>query len=215
MASASTSAPAHRTRTLWAAGASTFAATVMIVVGTLPVRRGPRHRGQRLEVPRARTNYVFTFNATAWGWFHMIIGLGAAVAGGFIFTGNIFARSVGIALAGALGDRELHVAAALPDLGDRPHRPRRRRHLGPVHRGPRRGLRRPQARKSIDGPARARVRHVSSPAWDRQRLAMTRTKTSAASPTIAVVAAVRASVGAGTPRAGTTAPACTRRLPSR
>ena len=29
----------------------------------------------------------------------MVIGLGAAVAGGFIFTGNIFARSVGIALA--------------------------------------------------------------------------------------------------------------------
>ncbi len=29
----------------------------------------------------------------------MIVGLGAAVAGGFIFTGNIFARSVGIALA--------------------------------------------------------------------------------------------------------------------
>jgi hypothetical protein len=98
MASAHTSAPAHRTRTLWAAGASTFAATVMIVVGIFQFVEGlvTVVNGSKFLVT---TNYVFTFNATAWGWFHMIIGLGAAVAGGFIFTGNIFARSVGIALA--------------------------------------------------------------------------------------------------------------------
>src|SRR6478736_4587165 len=51
---------------------------------------------------RARTLWAAgacTFTATAWGWFHMVIGLSAAVAGGFIFTGSLLARSVGVALA--------------------------------------------------------------------------------------------------------------------
>ncbi|MGO4602805.1 DUF7144 family membrane protein [Terrabacter sp. 2YAF2] len=97
MASTSTT---HRTRTLWAAGLSTFAATLMIVVGLFQFVEGLVTVVNGTDFLVRTPNYVFTFNATAWGWFHMIVGLGAAVAGGFIFTGNIFARSVGIALAG-------------------------------------------------------------------------------------------------------------------
>jgi hypothetical protein len=44
-------------------------------------------------------NYVFTFNASTWGWIHLILGILIAVAGGFILTGNMAARSAGIALA--------------------------------------------------------------------------------------------------------------------
>jgi hypothetical protein len=97
MASTST---AHRTRTLWAAGLSTFAATLMIVVGLFQFVEGLVAVINGTDFLIRTPNYVFTFNASAWGWFHMIVGLGAAVAGGFIFTGNVFARSVGIALAG-------------------------------------------------------------------------------------------------------------------
>lgn len=97
MASTST---AHRTRTLWAAGVSTFAATLMIVVGLFQFVEGLVTVVNGTDFLVRTANYIFTFNATAWGWFHMVVGLGAAVAGGFIFTGNVFARSVGIALAG-------------------------------------------------------------------------------------------------------------------
>ena len=45
-------------------------------------------------------NYVFQLNATTWGWIHLIFGIVVAVAGLFIFTGNIVARGVGILLAG-------------------------------------------------------------------------------------------------------------------
>jgi hypothetical protein len=98
-ASAASAAPAHRTRTLWAAGASTFGATIMLVVGIFQFAEGliAVVYGSKFFVNTP--NYVFTFNATTWGWLHMIIGLSAAVAGGFIFTGNVFARSVGVALA--------------------------------------------------------------------------------------------------------------------
>ena len=96
MASTST---AHRTSSLWAAGLSTFAATLMIVVGLFQFVEGLVAVINGTDFLVRTANYVFTFNASAWGWFHMIVGLGAAVAGGFIFTGNVFARSVGVALA--------------------------------------------------------------------------------------------------------------------
>jgi hypothetical protein len=98
MASANTAT--HGTRTLWATGVSIFAATVMIVVGLFQFFEGLVTVVNGTDFLVRTPNYIFTFNATAWGWFHMIVGLGAAVAGGFIFTGNVFARSVGIALAG-------------------------------------------------------------------------------------------------------------------
>ena len=99
MAGASPTAPTRRARTLWAAGASTFAATIMLVVGLFQFVEGLVAVVNGPEFYVSTPSYVFTFNATAWGWFHMVIGLSAAVAGGFIFTGNLLARSVGVALA--------------------------------------------------------------------------------------------------------------------
>jgi hypothetical protein len=45
-------------------------------------------------------NYVFQLNVTTWGWIHLVLGAVIAVAGLFIFTGNIVARSLGMLLAG-------------------------------------------------------------------------------------------------------------------
>ncbi|GAA2747724.1 hypothetical protein GCM10009868_38330 [Terrabacter aerolatus] len=89
----------RRARTLLAAGASTFAATVMLVAGLFQFVEGLVTLVDGPTFLVRTPSYVFTFNATAWGWFHMVIGLGAAVAGPFIFTGNLVARSAGIALA--------------------------------------------------------------------------------------------------------------------
>ena len=44
-------------------------------------------------------NYVFEFNATTWGWIHLILGIIVALAGVFIFTGNVVARGVGVFVA--------------------------------------------------------------------------------------------------------------------
>jgi hypothetical protein len=44
-------------------------------------------------------NYLLSLNATTWGWVHLVFGAVVVVAGFFVLTGNILARSVGIALA--------------------------------------------------------------------------------------------------------------------
>jgi len=44
-------------------------------------------------------NYIFKFDATAWGWIHLIIGLLVLFAGFGLFTGAVWARTVGVILA--------------------------------------------------------------------------------------------------------------------
>jgi hypothetical protein len=84
----------------WAIGGSIFAGTVMVTVGIFQFIEGlvAVINGNKFYVHS--TNYVFEFNAGAWGWIHLILGVIVAVAGVFIFTGNVLARSVGIAVAG-------------------------------------------------------------------------------------------------------------------
>ncbi len=47
----------------------------------------------------ATPNYLLSFNATGWGWIHLIFGVVVGVAGFFVLTGNVVARTVGIVLA--------------------------------------------------------------------------------------------------------------------
>jgi hypothetical protein len=44
-------------------------------------------------------NYVFEFDATTWGWIHLTGGIIVAIAGVGIFSGAVWARSVGVLLA--------------------------------------------------------------------------------------------------------------------
>jgi len=43
-------------------------------------------------------NYVVQFDASTWGWTHMILGVVVAATGLFILTGNRLARGVGVAI---------------------------------------------------------------------------------------------------------------------
>jgi hypothetical protein len=43
--------------------------------------------------------YVVQFDATTWGWIHLIGGLIVAAAGFGIFSGNVLARTVGVLVA--------------------------------------------------------------------------------------------------------------------
>jgi hypothetical protein len=83
----------------WAVGASTFAACLMLLVGIFQAVEGLVAIINGTDFLIKGPTYVFTFNASTWGWIHLILGILIAVAGGFILTGNIVARSVGIALA--------------------------------------------------------------------------------------------------------------------
>jgi hypothetical protein len=89
----------------WASGVSVFAASMMLVVGAFQFFEGlvaVANDNFYVKTP----NYVLQLDTTQWGWIHMILGVLVVLAGIFIFTGNIVARSVGILLAGlsALGN---------------------------------------------------------------------------------------------------------------
>lgn len=43
--------------------------------------------------------YVFQFDATTWGWIHLIVGLIVLFAGFGVFSGNVLARTVGVIVA--------------------------------------------------------------------------------------------------------------------
>jgi hypothetical protein len=44
-------------------------------------------------------NYVFELDATTWGWVHLILGIVVAFAGFGVFSGAVWARTVGVILA--------------------------------------------------------------------------------------------------------------------
>jgi len=48
----------------------------------------------------ATRKWVFQFDATVWGWIHLVIGLAAVFAGFGLFSGRVWARTVGVLVAG-------------------------------------------------------------------------------------------------------------------
>lgn len=44
-------------------------------------------------------NYVFKFDTTWWGWIHLITGAIVVLAGFWLFTGAVWARTVGVIMA--------------------------------------------------------------------------------------------------------------------
>jgi hypothetical protein len=45
-------------------------------------------------------DYIYAFDLTAWGWIHLLIGLGLAVIGIFVLRGQTWARVAGMVIAG-------------------------------------------------------------------------------------------------------------------
>ena len=43
--------------------------------------------------------YIFQFDATTWGWIHLILGIVILLAGFYVFTGAVWARTVGVIIA--------------------------------------------------------------------------------------------------------------------
>ncbi len=82
----------------WVIGGVTFAAVMMMMAGTFQALAGIVAIFEN-EFYAATKNYVFQFDATTWGWIHLLIGLAVGLAGFGVLRGNLAARIVGIALA--------------------------------------------------------------------------------------------------------------------
>jgi hypothetical protein len=82
----------------WAVGGVTFAAVMMILVGTFQAIAGIVALLEN-EFYAVTPNYVFELDVTTWGWIHLLLGAVIGVAGLGVLRGNLAARILGIALA--------------------------------------------------------------------------------------------------------------------
>src|SRR5215218_6327721 len=81
-----------------AVGFILFAAIMMIMAGVFQAISGLVGIFEN-EFYVATRNYLFQFDATTWGWIHLVVGLIVAFAGWGLLSGRTWARVVGITLA--------------------------------------------------------------------------------------------------------------------
>lgn len=81
-----------------AAGFSVFAAVVMMLIGFFQAIAGVvAVFNSSFYVVGEK--WVFQFNATTWGWIHLILGIVVFLAGVGLYSGAVWARTVGVILA--------------------------------------------------------------------------------------------------------------------
>ncbi|TJZ55496.1 hypothetical protein FCH28_09065 [Streptomyces piniterrae] len=80
-------------------GWTVFAAVLMVFGGFMAILQGISAIAKD-EVFVTTTNYVFKFNLTGWGWVHLILGIVVVLAGVALFSGALWARVVGVIIAG-------------------------------------------------------------------------------------------------------------------
>jgi hypothetical protein len=96
--SSSAARRADRETSGWAVGFILFAAIMMIMVGVFQALQGLIAIFEN-EFYVATRNYLFQFDATSWGWIHLILGLIVAFAGWGLLSGRTWARLLAITLA--------------------------------------------------------------------------------------------------------------------
>jgi hypothetical protein len=92
-----TSAPTQD-RSGWVVGWTLFAAVMMMMVGVFHALAGLIAIFDD-EFYVVTPDYVFQFDATQWGWIHLILGIVVGVSGGYLLRGSVFARTVGVLMA--------------------------------------------------------------------------------------------------------------------
>ena len=88
----------ERNPSMWAAGWATFAGLMMIMLGIFHAIAG----FAEIVDPDSYVvtqKYIFKFDASTWGWIHLIVGILVFFAGFGIFRGAVWARTVGVILA--------------------------------------------------------------------------------------------------------------------
>jgi hypothetical protein len=89
---------ADRETSGWAVGFILFAAIMMILAGAFQALQGVVGILEN-EFYVTTPNYLLQFDATTWGWTHLILGLLVAFAGWGLLSGRTWARVVAIVLA--------------------------------------------------------------------------------------------------------------------
>jgi hypothetical protein len=82
----------------WAAGWSAFAGIMLGMTGVFHAMAGLVALFDDTFYV-AVEGWIFEFDITAWGWIHLIFGIIVVMAGVGIFSGNVLARSLGVAAA--------------------------------------------------------------------------------------------------------------------
>ena len=82
----------------WAVGFILFAAIMMIMAGVFQALAGLVAIFEN-EFYVSTRNYLFQFDATSWGWIHLVVGLLVAFAGWGLLSGRTWARVVALTLA--------------------------------------------------------------------------------------------------------------------
>ncbi|MFF4423147.1 hypothetical protein ACFY04_20595 [Streptomyces sp. NPDC001549] len=80
-------------------GRTIAAGALMVFAGAMAIFEGiaALARDDLFVVTR---HYVFEFSVTGWGWVHLIVGIALVLAGCAVFTGALWARFFGVAVAG-------------------------------------------------------------------------------------------------------------------
>ena len=84
----------------WAVGYATFAGVILAMAGVFQAIAGLVGIFED-EFYAVGQKWVFEFDATTWGWIHLLIGIVLVLVGVGIFTGNVLARTVGVVVAAA------------------------------------------------------------------------------------------------------------------
>ena len=82
----------------WAVGGITFAGTMLILIGMFQAIDGIAAIAND-EFFLVTQNYTFDLDTSAWGWIHLLLGIGLMIAGWSIFAGRTWAAVVALTLA--------------------------------------------------------------------------------------------------------------------
>jgi hypothetical protein len=82
----------------WAIGWTAFAATMMLIQGMWWGIAGLVALFND-EFYVVGQEYIFQFDVTTWGWIHLLIGIVVFVAGISLYSGRVWARTVGVIIA--------------------------------------------------------------------------------------------------------------------
>ena len=82
----------------WAIGFTAFAGVMMIMVGGFQILAGIAAIAKD-QLYVATPNYILEFDATEWGWIHLLLGLLVLFAGFAVLSGQTWGRVIGILLA--------------------------------------------------------------------------------------------------------------------
>jgi len=81
-----------------AVGVTVTAAVILILAGVLHAMQGVVGLANN-EFYVATQNWIFKFDATTWGWVHILVGLLAIGTGIGLFYGAVWARTLGVIVA--------------------------------------------------------------------------------------------------------------------